>query len=348
MEVMKAAVFTNVGKIEIKEIEKPVPQKGEVLVRIKACALCTWEQRIFKGVSRVPFPYIGGHEISGVIEEIGENVDEQRWKVGQKVAIRILRSCGECHYCRTGANNLCEMIGKEGEELRLPYPGLGGLSEYLVVPPTKLFKLANDIPFEIGALSEPLACVIHSVERANIELGDDVVIIGAGVMGLLHVMIAKIRGARVIVSEINAERQKLAKQLGADEIINPLEKDPVEEVKKLTEGRGADVVINTTPVSKVAETTVQIAGKRGRVIFYSSQHPDYPIQISPDWIHRSEIVITGSVSPDITDFYRATKLLSSKIVNPQLLISEIVPFEKIEEAFRKATDPQNYRIVVQL
>lgn len=347
MDVMKAAVFTDVGKVEIKEIEKPVPQKGEVLVKVKACALCTWEQRIFKGISHVSFPFIGGHEVAGEIEKIGEAVNKERWKIGQKVALRLLTSCGECYYCRIGAHNLCEMIGKK-EESGLPYPGPGGLSEYLVVSPTKLFKLANDIPFEIGALSEPLACVIHSVERANIELGDDVVIIGAGVMGLFHVMIAKIRGARVIVSEINSERQKLAKQLGADEIINPLGKDPVEEVKKLTGGRGADVVINTTPVSKVAETAVQIAGKRGRVIFYSSQHPDYPIQISPDWVHNSEIVITGSVSPGITDFYRATKLLSSKIVKPQPLISEIVPFEKIEEAFKKAIDPQNYRIVVQL
>jgi len=344
---MRAAVFTGAERIEIKEMEKPVPKKGEILVKVKACALCTWEQRIYKGISRVPFPFIGGHEVSGIVEELGEGVDENRWKRGQKVALRLLAACGECYYCRIGEHNLCEMIGKK-EQNGLPFPGPGGLSEYLTVSSTKLFKLADDLSLEVGSLSEPLACVIHSIERANIEIGNDVVIIGAGVMGLLHVMVAKKRAARVIVSETNEERRKLASELGADEVFDPSEEDPIEKVKKLTDGRGAEVVINTTAVSDVAQMAIQMAGKTGRIIFYSSQHPDNPINVSPDWIHNSEITITGSVSPSLSDFQKATKLLSSKIIKPESLISEVITFDRIQEAFQKAVDPKSYRIVVKL
>ncbi|MDN5311242.1 MAG: hypothetical protein PWQ68_215 [Thermoanaerobacteraceae bacterium] len=345
--MMKVAVFSDTEKVEIREIEKPIPKKGEVLVKVKACALCTWEQRIFKGVSHVPFPFIGGHEVSGIIEELGEDVDENRWKKGQKVALRLLETCGECYYCRMGEQNLCEMIGKKRQN-GLAIPGPGGLGEYLTVSSTRLFKIVDDLAFEVGALSEPLACVIHSIQRAHIEIGNDVVIIGAGVMGLFHVMMSKKQAARVIVSEVSEERRRLAKVLGADDTFNPLEEDPIEKIKKITEGRGADVVINTTAISKIAQQATQMVGKTGRVIFYSSQHPDSPISISPDWIHNSEITITGSVSPSISDFQKSTRLLSSRIITPEPLISEVIPFEKVQEAFQKATDPRNYRIIVKM
>lgn len=342
---MKTAVFTGAGSIEIKEIERPMPSRGEVLVKVKACALCTWEQRIFKGVSKIPFPFIGGHEVSGVIEELGQDVNESKWKKGQKVALRMLYTCGECYYCRIGEHNLCEMIGKKSST-GLSVPGPGGLSEYLAVPSSQLYKLSDETPFETGALTEPLACVIHSIERAKIDIGDDVVIIGAGIMGLLHLMLAKIRAARVTVCEVNEERRNFAKKLGADMVFNPVEEDPVEKIKSMTDGRGADVVINTTAISEVAEQAVKMLGKTGRLIMYSSMHPDKPINVSPDFIHSSEVVITGSVSPGIGDFQKSAKLISSKIINLEPVISHLIPFENVKEAFEKAIDPLSYRVVV--
>lgn len=342
---MKAAAFTEVGKVEIQEFEKPEPGRGEVLVKIKACAICTWEQRIFKGIARMPLPFIGGHEASGVIEKLGEGVNEKKWVVGQKVVLRLLNTCGECYYCRKGEQNLCEMIGKKSQT-GLPIAGPGGMSQYLIVPSTQLFKISEEISFVKASLSEPLACVIHSVERAQIVIGDDVVVIGAGIMGMLHMMLAKRRAARVIMCEIDEERRELAMKLGADVVLNPGEGDFVSRVKELTEGRGADVVFNTTAISEVAETATKLAGMTGRVVFYSSIHPDKPISISPGYIHNSEIVVTGSVSPSIEDFQKSTKLLSSGIIDPEAVISAVVPFEKVQEALEKSVVPGTYRVIV--
>jgi len=346
-EQMKVAVFTDVGKIEVREVKKPKPRKGEVLIRVKACAICTWEQRIFTGDNHVPFPFVGGHEISGVVEELGEEVDSNRWQRGMRVAPRVLPGCGECYYCRVGEHNLCEKIGGDWkEDYGIPFLGLGGLSEFLIIRSSSVYPLSADTSFEHGTLSEPVACVVHSIERARIELGNDVVIIGAGIMGLLHVQLAKRQGAYVIVSEPSEERRALARKLGADEVIDPLAEDPIKKVKDLTEGRGADVVIDAIALSSAAEQAIQMAGKMGKVIFYSSIHPDKPIAISPNMIHNTEITITGSVSPNVTDFLRATTLLSKGMLEVSPLISDVVPLSRIEEAFKESMNPKNYRIVV--
>lgn len=345
-EHMKVAVFTDVRKVELKEVARPEPRKGEVLVKVRACAICTWEQRIFSGVSRMPFPFVGGHEVAGTIEKLGEGVDSRKWPVGTKVAPRLFYSCGECHYCRVGEQNLCEASEEGKEDYGVPFPGIGGLSEYLILKTGCLFKLSDSLPFEQGALSEPLACVVHSIERAGIELGNNVVIIGAGIMGLLHLQLARKRGAYVIVSEPSEERRALARKLGADVVINPLEEDPVRRVKDLTEGRGADVVIDAVAVSAAAEQAIQMAAAMGKVIFYSSIHPDNPISISPNMVHHTEITITGSVSPDIRDFLCSTTLLSRGMMEMTPLITDIVPLSRVQEAFEESLNPKNYRIVV--
>ncbi len=348
-EKMRVGVFTGQGKVEVQEVEKPRPGKGQVLVKIGACALCTFEQRMFRGIVHIPFPYVGGHEVSGIIEELGERVDVNRWKPGQKVSLRLLENCGECYYCRTKREDLCENIGRKVEN-GLPFAGIGGLSEYLLVEPRKLFKVADDLPFEVAALTEPLACVVHSVEKANIEFSNDVVVIGAGIMGLFHLILSKNRGARVTVSEVNDERRKLAESFGADYTINPSQVDPVKRIKDLTEGRGADVVFDTVPIIELAQQATQMIGKAGRLVFYTSfsQDPDKTINVSPDWVHHSQVTITGSVNPAVSDFFESSRLLSFRIVRPEPLISQVVPLDRIQEAFEMAINPKNYRVVVRM
>ncbi len=306
-EQMKVAVFTDVRKVELREVARPQPRKGEVLVKVHACAICTWEQRIFSGVTHMPLPFVGGHEVAGTIEQLGEGVDPKKWRIGQKVAPRL---------------------------------------EYLILKTNCLFKLSDSLPFEQGALSEPLACVTHSVERAGIELGNDVVIIGAGIMGLLHLQLARKRGGFVIVSEPTEERRALASRLGADVVIDPTHEDPVQRVKELTGGRGADVVFDTVAVSAAADQAIQMAGPMGKVIFYSSIHPDKPISISPNMMHHTELTITGSVSPSVRDFLRSTTLLSKGMMEVTPLITDIVPLDRVQQAFEESLDPKNYRIVV--
>lgn len=148
--------------------------------------------------------------------------------------------------------------------------------------------------------------MVHSVTKANIQLGEDVVVIGGGIMGQYHVMLAKRRGARVIMSEVDESRRALARKLGADITFNPMEKDPVEYVKSLTEGRGADVVFNTTAIPSVVPQAIAMTGKAGRMIQYSSMHPDAPAPVSPQMLHGNEPILTGSISPDVHDFLPLT------------------------------------------
>jgi L-iditol 2-dehydrogenase len=345
-EMMKVAAITSNRVVEIKDVRKPVPGREEVLVRIKACALCTWEQRVFTGVSKMPLPFVGGHEMAGVIEALGEGVDRNEYRIGQKVAVRTLNACGKCYYCRQGKENLCVTIGKPNGLEDREIPGPGGLGEYLVAPVRDIYLLPNDIPYTHAAFAEPLACVVNSIEKGEIELGNDVVVIGAGIMGLLHVMLSKMRGARVIVSEVDENRRKIAEDLGACITFNPFEVDPVEKVKSLTGGRGADVVFNTTAIAQVAEQAVKMAGKLGRVVMYSSIHPDNPISVSPNWIHNTEVEIKGTVSPSISCFQKSVRLLSLKIVVPERLISGCYPLEEAQKAFEEAIRPDSYRIIV--
>ena len=216
----------------------------------------------------------------------------------------------------------------------------------MVATPRELFKLPDDLPFEYGAFTEPLACVVNSVERSKIELGNDVVIIGAGIMGLLHVMVSKLKGARTIVSEPDENRRKLAKEIGADITFDPTKEDLIEKVKSLTEGRGADVVFNTTAIAAVAGQAIKATGKSGRVIMYSSIHPDKPIEVSPNWIHSTQVEIIGAVSPTIESFQTSSILLSKKLINPEKLISAKYPLEEAQKAFEHAVRPDSYRIIV--
>lgn len=344
-EKMKIGVLTAPYKAEVMEVNKPVPGKNQILIKLKACALCTFEQRMFTGAKKVNFPYLGGHEVVGVVAEIGEGVN--RWKVNDKVAIRTLAHCGQCYYCLQGEDNLCEETGK----LPPPVPeveGIGGLSEYLLVTPNQLFKYDDTIDDAVGVFAEPLACVIHSIERAKLKLGNDVVVIGAGVMGLLHLAVAKKMGTRVIVCEVDEKRRMLALQLGADHVINPIEEDMVAVVKKLTNGRGADAVFHTTALTSVAESAIKLTGKMGTVIMYGSFYPDKDITINPNWIHNTEVIITGSVSPSSEDFLKSTRMLNYGIIDVKPFVQATFELNDIQKAFEYAADPSTFRVVVKL
>lgn len=343
---MKAAVFTDIGKIEVKRIQKPIPKSNELLIRLKSCAICTWEQRVYQGVNKIEFPFIGGHEMSGVIEEIGKDVDTDRWKLGERVVVGLLNSCGNCHYCRMGQHGICESFNHSSVVGGLSIRGMGGFSEYLAASPNNLFKIEGDISFEIASFTEPLSCVIHSIERGDISIGDDVVIIGTGIMGMFHLMLAKRQAARVIVSEPNEERRKLALQLGADEVINPLEGNPVEKIKELTGGRGAQVVFVTTAISQLVNQSVDMAGRLGKVVIYSSYHPDNPVNFSPNRIHKNMVSIVGTANSNVIDFEKSIKLLSNKIIDPTPFISGVYPLAECEKALQEAIKPMNYRVII--
>ncbi|HOO28383.1 MAG TPA: alcohol dehydrogenase catalytic domain-containing protein, partial [Lachnospiraceae bacterium] len=245
-EKMKVVVIADERKVEVREVRKPSPKPGQILMKINACAICTWEQRTFTRESHMPLPFVGGHEIAGEVAALGAGVRETEFPVGSKIVARLINVCGKCYFCRRGEENLCvELNNLDNSEMEIP--GTGGLGEYLTINVSQAYQIPEELSYKTAVFAEPLACVLNSIEKGRIELGDDVVVIGGGIMGMLHILGAKLSGARVILSEPDADRRRIAKELGCDITLNPLEKDPVEFIKNLTQGRGAEAVFNTTP-----------------------------------------------------------------------------------------------------
>ena len=195
-------------------------------------------------------------------------------------------------------------------------------------------------------LTEPLACVLNSISNASMAPGDDVLIIGGGVMGLLHVMVAKLRGAYTILSEPNPERRKWAQDLGCHLTLDPTAVDLQAEIAHLTEGRGVNTVINTTAIPAVAEQALGLLAKGGVFVMYSSQHPDAPIKMSPNWVHNTEVVITGAVNPSTSSFDQAVRMINKGIIRPGRFVTAEFNYKDCQQAFEAAIDPKNYRVMI--
>lgn len=351
-EKMKAAVFTGPGQIEFRDITRPTPKPNQVLVKIEACALCTVERRIWTGtrVSGMGFPTIGGHEASGQIVAVGDAC-MQGFKPGDKVVMGLGSDCGACYYCRRGNNQSCINFGKIYGQYVPQYdgiPGMWGLSQYRVVNENELFKANGDVPYEQLALGEPVACVIHSMKKLGIELTDDVVVIGAGAMGLFNMMVARVFGARVIASDLVPARLERALKVGAHAVINASEGDAVAKVKELTEGRGARIVIAAFGSAKVNEQAVQMLEHGGKFMLFAAAYPSAPINIDANAIHHQEIAILGTNGKDPNDLRQSTKLLSNRMINVEPAIEAVVPFDDIRKALELASRGDTYRVVVKM
>lgn len=341
MEHYQAGVIAGENTVRLLQFPLKTPTGNQVILRVACCAVCTLEQRIYSGVMK-RYPFAGGHEVSGVVKAIGPGV--KHIKPGEKAVIRLLNACGECYYCRNGHENQCEASFQASTHEGLNGPG--GFAEYLTTDAKNVYKLPQEINLEHASLTEPLACCVHSVKKADIQMSEDVVVIGAGTMGVLHIQLAKLRGARVIVCELDEARLDTARRMGADNLICSSREDAVREVLRLTENRGADAVFCTAALPKAAEDSVAMAGKLGRVILYSSFYPAESIPVNINKIHSTEVVITGSVNPDICDFSTACRLLSYGLADVSGLITEIVPLQELDRAFQTALLPSSYRVVV--
>ncbi len=344
-EKMKAVVIEDVRKIKIEEVEVPKPAPGEVLIKIRYCLLCTWEQRIYEGKSSVNLPFIAGHEASGTVVGVNPTFPVN-FKVGDSVVFKTLDDCGHCSFCYQGFTNQC--IGEKKKRYYNGIQGSGGLAQYIALEAGRVFPVSSDISPEEAAFAEPLACCIHSVKRGGIKFGDNVVIIGAGIMGQLHALLVRLRGARVIVVEPREERRQLALKLGAHIAIDPLDEDMREAVLKLTRGEGADVIFNTVANPDVAEKSISLLRKMGKLVFYGSFYPNKNISLDPNHVHYSEVVITGSSGPATEDFWQASRMLSYGLISVKDFIYRIFDLDDINEAFTVALSPESYRVAVRL
>lgn len=330
---MKAAILVGKERFELRDVEKPKCGYGEVLVRVKACAICGTDLRIFRGQKRVDVP-ITGHEISGVIEEIGGEV--QDLSVGDRVVVETVVGCGECDACKKGEENRCRRKYKA-----VGYQYNGGFAQFLLVPKQAVkqgcvIKIPDHLSFEEASVAEPFSCVINGwtplKKRAS---GFITVVIGAGIIGMLHVEYAKQKGAEVILVNRSAPRLMLAQKIGlpADEFVDASKHDPVEKVRELTARLGADVVICATSSKDVQKESLEMAAVDADVSYFAGIPKDDPyVILNTNLIHYNELHVHGSNASNRSQYLEALDLIASGKVDVKKFITHKFPLEKIEEA----------------
>lgn len=344
METSRAIVITEKDHLELRELEKPKLKAYEVLFQTKTVSLCTIEQRTYKGTRAYQLPFLGGHECSGVVAEVGEGV------VGVKVGDKVIFTSGYCNQCefdRSGRGTQCE--NKQKMPKHAIFEGFvqgGGLSEYLAIPAWQIIKMPDDVNLNHAALTEPLACCVHSVSKARIKFADTVVIIGLGIMGFLHMKLALMRGARVVISETDETRKALALKNGAHLVFDPTKVDVLEEVRNITGGKGADVVFNTIANPSIWPTAIDLLAPYGRLIAYSSQDRKELIGVDFGYMHSKEIEFIGTLNPTIEDNEIATKLIGNNLIDMSDLIDSTYAYTQAQEAFDRACVPNTYRVLI--
>jgi threonine dehydrogenase-like Zn-dependent dehydrogenase len=340
---MKTTVFTGPEKVEIREVPLPTLADNQVLVQVKACAICTWEQRFYRGSKPEDYPFRGGHEVSGVLVAKGPKALCDA-AVGSPVALAIMTRCGQCENCRRGLDNMC--LNDKGGYLPGQAWGPGGMSEYVVAEDYQVYTALPGRDFCEMALAEPVACVSRSVRRVPLSFGDTVVVQGAGIMGLLHLQILRLRGVRVVVSEPDPARRAAALDLGAAAAFDPLAEDIAKYVGDLTAGRGAEAIFFTAGGVPAIKPAIPALAKGGWLQLYGSVHPKGDLALDPNDIHYRELVITGSFSHDKESFRESVSMLNRSLVNVAPFVSERVPFTNVDYAMRRAMAKDTYRVVL--
>ncbi len=346
---MHAAVFLGPNQMELREVPRPEVGPGEVLLRVGACAVCGTDLRIFGGgkTRGVYPPRVLGHEIAGEVMAVGEGAEEMASvQVGQRVAVPPGIPCMACRFCNTGHENLCKR--RKG----LGYFYDGGFAEYMLVPAAGvqrglIFAIPASLSDAEAAIAEPLACVVNGQRKSQVRLGDVVVITGAGPIGLMHLQLSRLAGARtVLVSEPSAERRTLAGELGATRTVDPTQENLAEIVRNETEGDGADVVIAAIGVPMLVNQLLQITRPGGRVNLFAGYSGEGEATISANLIHYGEIVLTGTSACTREDFRQALHLLSSGQFQAGPLVTHRFPLAQIEEAFETTRSGAGLRVVV--
>jgi len=326
---MKAAMLYGVKDLRIEDIPVPKVEAGEVLVKVKAATTCGTDLKIFQRgyVERViKLPTIFGHEWAGEVVEVGKGLE---WpKIGMRVRAGNSAPCLHCGMCQKGKYNLCEnMIWL-----------WGAYAEYIKVPARMVLVNTQEIPqhvsYEEAAITEPLACVLHGVEEAGVKLGDTVAIIGAGPIGLLHLLTVKKMGAeKVIIIDVVEERLNFAEKLGVDETVNAGKVDTVEMIRELTGNYGADVVIEAIGLPATWEQALKLVRKGGTVLEFGGCPPGTEIKLDAELLHYGEVKVLGTFHTTPLHFRKALDLIASRTIDVRPLITKKIKLEEIKEAF---------------
>ena len=340
---MKGAFFLGVDKVpkfEIREMDFGELGPHEVLVKNMACGICGTDVHIYhgeEGSAAVIPPVVLGHEFSGIVESIGAAVTIV--KPGDHVTLDPNIYCGLCRPCRMGKKQNCSSLFALGVNVN------GGFAEYSVCPDTQCFKLNDNVDFDVAAMAEPLACVIHGIDLAEIIPGQTVAVIGAGAIGFLMMQMAKLKGATVIMCVTSDSRAQLAYELGADYVINSKTENLTEKIREYTSCEGADIVIECVGKTSSAEQAFEIAGQGARVVLFGVPSPDAVYSLHLFDVFKKELTIVGSlINPDTHQ--RAVNLINEGKIEIKKIITHTFPLEAIDEAIKMQMSRDSIKVIV--
>jgi L-iditol 2-dehydrogenase len=340
---MKALKFTEVRRSEIVDVAKPVPNPGQVLVKVKAAGICASDVMAYRGehTYRIP-PVITGHELSGEIVESGPEVSTL--KAGDRVAIEPHMGCGQCPLCRYGHYNVCPNKGLIGVG-----DWIGAFAEYVVADQAMCHLMPDRMTFEEGAALEPLCVGLHAVRRAHMNVGERVAILGCGTIGLMTLLCAKLSGPELLIAtDISAYKREMALRSGADLAINPMTKRPVEEVLRATDGIGVDTVFVAVEQESVLLQGARMCRRMGKLVLIASFGGKVAFPPREIQLYERELIGTSMYTRD--DYRSAIKLWEKGELNIDPLINQRIGLDEAPDMVSALADgkgPDAVKIIIE-
>ena len=342
---MLAARMYGVNDLRVEEIPAPSAGPGEIRIKVKAAAICGTDVRMLtngaKGINE-DNPLVLGHELAGIINEVGIGVTA--YKVGQRVAVAPNMGCGICQQCVAGNSHLCP------DYLALGISLDGGFAEYCVIPEAAVRSgnvcvLDDNVSFAEGAINEPLSCVCNGFEHAMIHPGDNVLVIGAGPIGIMHCALALMAGATVYLNDISEERLNEAKFIYP--AIKTISSDLKTEIMRATEGVGADAIITACPVPKVQSEAIELAAIGGRVVLFGGVPASAGgVPLNTNQIHYKQLIVTGTTRASLTQYRKTLRYISAGVLNVKPLITREIPLKNIAEGFAFAKSGDGMKNII--
>ncbi len=323
-QTITAAYYRGGKSFAVEQAQATDPGPGEAAIRVAYCGICGTDMHVYHGNmdARVGLNRVIGHEMSGVVEAVGEGVDTV--EPGQKVVVRPLDHCGECPACKRGHQHICQ---------NLKFLGLdtdGAMQEIWSVPAHTLHVLPDDLRMDHAALIEPVAVACHDVRLSDLQPGEDVVVIGGGPIGILVAMVARDAGGNVVISEVNPNRLAIAEKLGFD-TINPIETDLVSTINARTGDKGADVVFEVSGTQPGVDAMTAVAATRARIVMVAI-HAQKP-QIDLFQFFWRELRLIGARVYEPEDYEKAIAVVASGGVDADVVITDVSPLADIQAAF---------------
>lgn len=334
---MKASLYEGNKTFSVVEKELEAPAAGEVRIKVAYCGVCGTDVHIYHGMmdNRVHIPETIGHEMSGTVDAIGEGVEG--FSVGEKITVRPLDNRLE-----EASDKGFGHIAKKLKFIGIDSPG--AFQQYWNVPAFTLHKLKEQTDLKLAALVEPLSVACHDVRRGRTQSGETAVVLGGGPIGLLVAMVAKSKGANVILSEVNEIRVKMAREMGF-EVVNPAETNLVEYVEKKTDGRLADVVFEVAGVQPTLDMMTEVAGIRGRIVMVAIHGEPKPIQLFKFFWKELELI--GARVYEKEDYEESIRLITENKLPFEKIITAVEPLNKIQGLFEMIdSNPEGMKYLV--